>query len=145
MDDIAYGQLLGTKTTEAKVYQLMEASMIVAEEFGTLLRDEKINEDYIYGESESNTYDTLIGITLDIEKQNTDENPIYIEDIREMAEEMILKAYPKKKKYAVTREYFKQVVVEADSIEEAKTMASSQYLFDNATLEPGDTTAEQVE
>lgn len=145
MDDIAYGQLLGTKTTEAKVYQLMEASMIVAEEFGALLRDEKINEDYVYGESESDTYDTLIGITLDIEKQNTDENPIYIEDIREMAEEMILKAYPKKKKYAVTREYFKQVVVEADSIEEAKTMASSQYLFDNATLEPGDITAEQVE
>lgn len=138
MDDIAYGQLLGTKTTEAKVYQLMEASMIVAEEFGALFRDEKINEDYIYSESESDTYDTLIGITLDIEKQNTDENPIYIEDIREMAEEMILKEYGKKKEYTVTRNYYKTVIVEANTPEEAMKIANEKDLFAAATLDAGE-------
>lgn len=138
MDDIAYGQLLGTKSTEAKVYQLMEASIIVAEEFGALLRAEKINEDYVYGESESDTYNTLIGITLDIEKQNTDENPIYIEDIRIMAEEMILKEYGKKKEYEVTRNYYKTVTVEANTPEEAMKIANEKDLFAAVALNAGE-------
>ena len=138
MNDIAYGQLLGTKTTEAKVYQLMETSIIVAGEFGALLRNNELNEDYIDEECDTDTYSNLIDIALEIEKQNTDENPIYIDDIRGMAEEMILKEYGKKKKYEVTRNYYKTVTVEANTPEEAMKIANEKDLFATVTLDAGE-------
>ena len=89
-------EVINTRTIEYKVYQMLETAMIVSETFANLNHKEMLNEDYVYGESESDTYDTLIGYALDIEKQNTEDNPLYIEDIREKAEEMILKGYGKK-------------------------------------------------
>lgn len=140
-------EVINTKTIEYKVYQMMETAMIVSETFVNLNHKEMLNEDYVYGESESDTYATLIGYALDIEKQNTVNNPLYIEDIREKAEEMILKDYGKPstfKKYSVQRGYFKEVIVEAKSREEAEKIANENHMFDDVTLEPGDMEVSEI-
>ena len=139
-------EVINTKTIEYKVYQMMETAMIVSEIFANLNHKEMLNEDYVYGESESDTYATLTGYALEIEKQNTEDNPLYIEDIREKAEEMILKDYgkPSTKKYSVQRGYFKEVIVEANSREEAEKIANENHMFDDVTLEPGDMEVSEI-
>jgi hypothetical protein len=133
-------EVINTKTIEYKVYQMMETAMIVSETFANLNHKELLSEDHVYGESESDTYATLTAYALEIEKQNTEDNPLYVEDIREKAEEMILKDYgkPSTKKYSVQRGYFKEVIVEANSREEAAKIANENHMFDDVTLELGD-------
>ena len=97
MKNTTISELINTKSVEGKVYQMLETAIIVSETFMNLYPD-KIDEDIVFSESETDTYNTLIGIALEIEKQNIDDNPLYIEDIREKAEEMILKEYGKKPK-----------------------------------------------
>lgn len=138
--------VINTKTIEYKVYQMMETAMIVCEIFTNLQHKEMLSEDYVYGESESDTYATLTAYALEIEKQNTEDNPLYVEDIREKAEEMILKDYgkPSTKKYSVQRGYFKEVIVEANSREEAAKIANENHMFDDVTLEPGDIEVSEI-
>ena len=133
---------LDAQTTEAKVYQMMETSLIVSEVFMNLLYNgDEINEDYIYGESESDTYSELVDIALEIERINQTEKEMYVEDIKEKAEELILKKYgkPALRTYTIRRDYWKEVTVEAESYEDAKQKINEGYLFDKACLEPGDT------
>ena len=80
----------------AQVYQMMETAIIVSETFMNLLKGDKLDDDYVYGESESDTYAELIQITTDIERVNLTEKTMYFEDIREMAETKILEKYGKK-------------------------------------------------
>lgn len=130
---------LDAQITEAKVYQMMETSLIVSEVFMNLLHNgDKINEDYIYGESESDTYSELIDIALEIERINQTEKVMYYEDIREKAEELILKKYGKKKEYEVTRNYYKTVIVKANTPEEAMKIANEKDLFAAVTLNGGE-------
>ena len=90
-------ELINTKSIEVKVYQMLETAMLVSETFDNLSHKGELDENWIYSESESDTYATLIGYVLEIEKQNTEDHPLYYEDIREKAEEMILREYGKKK------------------------------------------------
>ena len=138
--------LINIRTIEGKVYQMLETAIIVSETFANLYHAKELNEDCVYYECESDTYETLIEYVLEIEKQNTEDNPLYIEDIREKAEEMILKDYgkPSTKKYSVQRGYFKEVIVEANSREEAAKIANENHMFDNVTLEPGDTEVSEI-
>ena len=48
------------------------------------------------------------------------------------------------KKFEVTRSYWKAVEVEAETEEEAIEIASREHLFDNASLNPGEDTAEEM-
>lgn len=139
-------EVINTKTIEGKVYQMLETAMIVSEQFQNLYRAKKLDEEYVYGECESNTYANLIDMALEIESQNINETPLYMEDIREKAEEMILKDYgkPSTKKYSVQRGYFKEVIVEANSREEAAKIANENHMFDDVTLEPGDMEVSEI-
>ena len=131
-------EVVNTKTITGKVYQMLETALIVSEVFTNLLVQSELDENYVYGESESDTYATLTGYVLDIEKENTEETPLYIEDIREIAEDRILKDYGKKKKYQVSRSYYKTVTVEAENEEEALKIASEKDLFASVSLDVGD-------
>ena len=78
--------------------RLMETAIIVSEVFQNLLRSKKIDEDFLYSESETDTYASLCMIAENIEDEllemNEDERDRHgIEDIREWAEERILKEY----------------------------------------------------
>ena len=127
-------EVINIKSIEYKVYQMLETAMIVSDVFVNLNHRDDLDEDIVYGESESDTYSNLIGIALDIEKENTEETPLYMEDIREIATDKILKIYGKKKAYEVTRNYYKTVVVEAENPEEAMRIASEEDLFASVSL-----------
>ncbi len=87
--------------------RLMETAIIVSEVFQNLIRSEKLDEDSLYSESETETFASLCSIAEDIEDElsemNEDERDRHgIEDIREWAEERILKEYGCKEEHEAT-------------------------------------------
>lgn len=81
----------------ATVYSYMETAMIVREVFSNLWEDNKLDDDLYYGESDSDTYATLVDIAVRIEDESqSNEDDYCMEDIREKAESYILKEYGKK-------------------------------------------------
>ena len=80
---------------DCKLYSYMETAVIVYGAFRNVL--DQI-EDAVYSESDCDTYETLIGIAIEIENENQRNGGDYaIEDIREKAEPMILQEYGVKK------------------------------------------------
>ncbi len=106
--------------------RLMETAIIVSEVFQSLIRCGKVNDDFLYSESETDTYASLCSIAEDIEdklsEMNEDERDRHgIEDIREWAEERILKEYGNEDTYKIRYiEYYEGFYdVKAKSYDEA--------------------------
>ena len=88
-----------SKYMNAVLYAYMESAMLVYETFHNLFTDEdKLDDDILYSESDTETYANLIEMAMKIEDKNQQTGgEMCREDIIEMAEPMILEVYGKKK------------------------------------------------
>lgn len=128
------------------LYAYMETAMVVREVANSLYQSGTLTEDDLSSQTDTDFLETLVEIAVELEDENQRNGAEYtLEDLREKAELMIIKAYGKElKRFTIHRNYWKDVTVEASSYEEAIKQVNNDYLFDSATLMPGETKISEV-
>ena len=126
-------------TMNSMLYFYMETAMVVKDVATGLCQSGKLDEDMLLNQTDTDYYETLVEIAAELEDENQRNGAEYtLEDLRDKAEQMILKEYGKElKRFTIHRNYWKDVIVEASSYEEAIKQINNDYLFDSVTIIPG--------
>lgn len=128
------------------LYSYMETAIIVREVIDSLYQNGALTEDDLSSQTDTDFLETLVSIAAELEDENQRNGAEYtLEDLREKAEPMIIKAYGKEPKmFTIHRNYWKEVTVEASSYEEAIKQVNNDCLFDTAILMPEETKLSEV-